>query len=465
MFSNLSDKLQQTFKSLRGHGRLSESNISDALREVRMALLDADVHFAVAKEFIAKVKERAMGEEVLKSVTPGQQIVKIFQDELTELLGGDASPINFGKPTRILIVGLNGAGKTTSSAKLARLLKNPGLFSTMKGETARSPLLIALDLVRPAAIEQLATLGEQIEVPVFRPDPSEKDVLAVARRAQSWCESQGGNVEIYDTAGRREIDDSLVEELVRLKELLRPQEILLVCDAATGQQAVSVAEKFHAALGLTGLILTKLDGDARGGAALSLRSVTGQPIKFAGVGEKVEQFEPFYPDRLASRILGMGDIVSLVEKAAEVVEVEEMSRLEAKMKNASFDLEDFLSQLRMIRRMGPLENLLGMIPGAANLPSPAVNGKELQRVEAIILSMTPGERKRPDILNARRRQRIARGSGNSVTEVNNLLLRFGQMKKLAKNTGKMKKMMSRFASGGMSGLSPNQPLPNRLPWQ
>ena len=465
MFSNLSDKLQQTFKSLRGHGRLSESNVSDALREVRMALLDADVHFAVAKEFIAKVKERAMGEEVLKSVTPGQQIVKIFQDELTELLGGDASPINFGKPTRILIVGLNGAGKTTSSAKLARLLKNPGLFSTMKGETARSPLLIALDLVRPAAIDQLATLGEQIEVPVFRPDPSEKDVLAVARRAQSWCESQGGNVEIYDTAGRREIDDSLVDELVQLKTLIRPQEILLVCDAATGQQAVSVAEKFHAALGLTGLILTKLDGDARGGAALSLRSVTGQPIKFAGVGEKVEQFEPFYPDRLASRILGMGDIVSLVEKAAEVVEVEEMSRLEAKMKNASFDLEDFLSQLRMIRRMGPLENLLGMIPGAANLPSPAVNGKELQRVEAIILSMTPGERKRPDILNARRRQRIARGSGNSVTEVNNLLLRFGQMKKLAKNTGKMKKMMSRFASGGMPGLSPNQPLPNRLPWQ
>jgi signal recognition particle subunit SRP54 len=465
MFSNLSDKLQQTFKSLRGHGRLSESNISDALREVRMALLDADVHFAVAKEFIAKVKERAMGEEVLKSVTPGQQIVKIFQDELTELLGGDASPINFGKPTRILIVGLNGAGKTTSSAKLARLLKNPGLFSTMKGETARSPLLIALDLVRPAAIDQLATLGEQIEVPVFRPDPSEKDVLAVARRAQSWCESQGGNVEIYDTAGRREIDDSLVEELVQLKTLIRPQEILLVCDAATGQQAVSVAEKFHEALGLTGLILTKLDGDARGGAALSLRSVTGQPIKFAGVGEKVEQFEPFYPDRLASRILGMGDIVSLVEKAAEVVEVEEMSRLEAKMKNASFDLEDFLSQLRMIRLMGPLENLLGMIPGAANLPSPAVNGKELQRVEAIILSMTPGERKRPDILNARRRQRIARGSGNSVTEVNNLLLRFGQMKKLAKNTGKMKKMMSRFASGGMPGLSPNQPLPNRLPWQ
>ena len=468
MFSKLSDQLQQTFKNLRGHGKLSESNITDALREVRLALLDADVHFTVAKEFIAKVKDRAMGEEVLKSVTPGQQIVKIFHDELTALLGGDNAPLNFGKPTRILIVGLNGAGKTTSSAKLARLLKNPSLFSTMQGETARTPLLIALDLVRPAAIDQLATLGEQIEVPVFRPEPSERDVLAAARRAMAWCEAQGGNVEIYDTAGRREIDDSLVEELVRLKELIRPQEILLVCDAATGQQAVSVAEKFHAALGLTGLILTKLDGDARGGAALSLRSVTGQPIKFAGVGEKVEQFEPFHPERLAGRILGMGDIVSFVEKAAEVVEVEEMSRLEARMKSASFDLEDFLAQLRMIKRMGPLENLLGMIPGGANLPSSSVNGKELQRVEAIILSMTPGERKRPEILNARRRQLIARGSGNSVTEVNNLLLRFGQMKKLAKNTGKMKKMMaqmSRSASGGARGLAPNQNLPTRLPWQ
>ena len=469
MFPKLADQLQQTFKNLRGHGKLSESNISDALREVRLALLDADVHFSVAKDFIAKVKDRAMGEEVLKSVTPGQQIVKIFQDELTALLGGDNAPINFGKPTRILIVGLNGAGKTTSSAKLARLLKNPGLFSTLKGETARSPMLVALDLVRPAAIQQLATLGTQIEVPVFQPEPSEKDVLATARRALAWCESQGGNVEIYDTAGLREIDDSLVEELVRLKELIRPQEILLVCDAATGQQAVSVAEKFHAALGLTGLILTKLAGDARGGAALSLRSVTGQPIKFAGVGEKVEQFEPFHPERLASRILGMGDIVSLVEKAAEAVEMEEISRLETKMKGASFDLEDFLSQLRMIKRMGPLENLLGMIPGAANLPNSSVNGKELQRVEAIILSMTPGERKRPEILNARRRQRIARGSGNSVTEVNSLLMRFGQMKKMAKNTGKMKKMMaqmqSRSASGGLRGIAPNNSLPNRLPWQ
>lgn len=465
MFSKLSEQLQQTFKSLRGHGKLSEGNISEALRDVRLALLDADVHFAVAKEFIARVKERAMGNEVLLSVTPGQQIVKIFHDELTALLGGDSSPLNLAKPARILIVGLNGAGKTTSSAKLARLLKNPGLFSSLQGMTARSPMLIALDLVRPAAIEQLVTLGGQIGVPVYRPDLSEKDVLAVARKAMAWCESEGGNVQIYDTAGRREIDGDLLEELVRLKELLRPQEILLVCDAATGQQAVSVAEKFHAALGLTGLILTKLDGDARGGAALSLRSVTGRPIKFAGVGERLEQFEPFYPERLAGRILGMGDIVSFVEKAAEAVEVEEMARMEARMKSATLDLEDFLAQLRMIRRMGPLENLLGMLPGAANLPTSAVNGKELQRVEAIILSMTPGERKRPEILNARRRQRIARGSGNSVTEVNNLLLRFGQMKKLAKNTGKMKKMMARFASGGTSSLAQNQSLQNRLPWQ
>ncbi len=257
----------------------------------------------------------------------------------------------------------------------------------------------------------------------------------------------------------------MIGELVRLKELIRPQEILLVCDAATGQQAVSVAEKFHAALGLTGLVLTKLDGDARGGAALSLRSVTGRPIKFAGVGEKVDQFEPFYPERLTGRILGMGDVVSLVEKAAEVVEVEEMERLEAKMKNASFDLDDFLLQLRMIKRMGPLENLLGMIPGMANLPAPAIKGNELQRVEAIILSMTPGERKRPEILNARRRQRIARGSGNTVTEVNNLILRFGQMKKLARNTGKMKHLMSRFSSGGMPGFSSNTHPSNRFPWQ
>lgn len=432
MFSRLSDKLQDVFKDLRGHGRISEQNITDALREVRMALLEADVHFQVAKDFIARIKEKALGEEVLRSVTPGQQIVKIFHDELTALLGGDMAPLNLDKPARILIVGLNGAGKTTSSAKLARWLKAQG----------RAPLLVACDLHRPAAIAQLATLGEQIGVPVFQPQPGETDVLRVGRDAAAWCEQQGGNVQIFDTAGRQEIDQPLVEELKRLKEFLKPQEVLLVCDAATGQQAVSVAEHFHNALGLTGIILTKLDGDARGGAALSLREVTKQPIKFAGVGEKTDQFEPFHPDRLAGRILGMGDVVGLVEKAAEAISEEDARRMEEKMRTASFDLDDFLQQFKILRRMGPLENVLGMIPGMDKLKSSSIDEGQLKRVEAIILSMTPQERARPDLLNARRRQRVARGSGSSVTEVNNLLLRFSQMRKMMKKAGQMKKMMA-----------------------
>jgi len=441
MFSRLSDKLQDVFKDLRGHGRISEQNVSDALREVRMALLEADVHFQVAKDFIARVKEKALGEEVLRSVTPGQQIVKIFQDELTTLLGGDAEGLDLSRtPTRILIVGLNGAGKTTSSAKLARWLKSQG----------KAPLLIACDLHRPAAIAQLATLGEQIGVPVYRPQQGEKDVLKVGREAKVWCETQGGNVQIYDTAGRQEIDEPLVQELKQLKELVDPQEVLLVCDAATGQQAVSVAEHFHKALGLTGIVLTKLDGDARGGAALSLREVTKRPIKFAGVGEKIDQFEPFYPERLAGRILGMGDVVSLVEKAAAAITEEDAKRMEEKLRTASFDLEDFLHQFKMLRRMGPLENLLGMLPGMDKLKGSSVDEKQLKRVEAIILSMTPTERKRPDTLNARRRQRVARGSGVSVTEVNNLLLRFSQMRKMMKNMGNMKKLMAQAQKAGLS---------------
>jgi signal recognition particle subunit SRP54 len=439
MFSRLSDKLQDVFKDLRGHGRISEQNVTDAMREVRMALLEADVHFQVAKDFIARVKEKALGEEVLRSVTPGQQIVKIFQDELTSLLGGDASPLDLTKPARILVVGLNGAGKTTSSAKLAKWLKGQG----------RAPLLVACDLHRPAAIAQLATLGEQVGVPVFQPKAGETDVLRVGKEATAWCEQQGGNVQIYDTAGRQEIDEPLVQELKRLKEFLNPQEVLLVCDAATGQQAVSVAEHFHSALGLTGIILTKLDGDARGGAALSLREVTKQPIKFAGVGEKIDQFEPFYPDRLAGRILGMGDVVSLVEKAAEAITEEDARRMEEKMRTASFDLEDFLHQFKMLKRMGPLENILGMLPGMDKLKGSSIDEGQLKRVEAIILSMTPTERKRPDTLNARRRQRVARGSGTTVTEVNNLLLRFSQMRKMMKNTGKLKKMLSQASRAGI----------------
>ena len=446
MFSQLGNKLQDIFKDLRGHGTISESNINDALRQVRLALLEADVDFQVAKNFVARVKEKALGEDVLRSITPGQQIVKIFHDELTALLGGDAAPLNLGKPARILMVGLNGAGKTTSAAKLARLLKKQG----------HTPRLVAMDLQRPAAIEQLATLGIQVDVPVFTPAPNEKDVLRAAAAAvaavagRNTIEGSTGpaaasdgsySIDIFDTAGRQEIDQPLIEELKRLREFLQPQEILLVADAATGQQAVSVATHFNDALQITGIVLTKLDGDARGGAALSMREVTQRPIKFAGIGEKLDQFETFVPNRLAGRILGMGDIVGLVEKAAEAVDEEEAERLERKLRTAKFDFNDFLAQFKMMRKLGPLENILGMLPGMSNVPGLSVDDRQLRRIEAIVLSMTPQERTRPDILNARRRQRIARGSGRTVTEVNDLLQRFNQMRKLMKNAGKMKRKL------------------------
>ncbi len=434
MFSQLGDKLQEVFKDLRGHGKISEANIDAALRQIRLALLEADVDFQVAKNFIARVKEKALGEAVLRSITPGQQIVKIFYDELSILLGGDAAPLNLGEPHRILIVGLNGSGKTTSAAKLAHLLKKQG----------RSPNLIALDLERPAAVEQLATLGKQIDVPVFKPEPSERNVQHAATAALQWHDRAGGNVDIFDTAGRQEVDVALIEELAQLKRLLQPQETLLVVDAATGQQAVSVATHFKDALQITGIILTRLDGDARGGAALSMREVTQRPIKFVGTGEKLDQFEAFVPQRLAGRILGMGDVVGFVEKAAETIEAEDAVRLEKKLRSASFDFNDFLSQFKMLRKMGPLENLLGMLPGMSNVPGLSIDEKQLKRTEAIVLSMTSEERTRPEILNARRRQRIARGSGSTVTEVNDLVRRFDQMRKLMKNTGKMKKMMSRL---------------------
>jgi len=441
VFSQLSDRLQDVFKDLRGHGSISETNITDAMRQVRLALLEADVHFQVAKDFIARVKEKSLGQEVMRSITPGQQIVKIFHDELTQLLGGDNAPLDLKAPARIMMVGLHGAGKTTSAAKLAHFLKKQG----------KAPLLFACDLQRPAAIEQLATLAKQVDVPFFRPEAGQTDLLKAGQQAIKWAESQSGNVQIYDTAGRLEIDEVLVGELKKLRDLLQPQEVLLVCDAATGQQAVNVATHFHEALGLTGLILTKLDGDARGGAALSMREVTHRPIKFAGLGEKIEQFEPFYPDRLAGRILGMGDVVSLVEKAAAAIDEEEAARLEKKIRTATFDFNDFLSQLQLLNKMGPLENILGMLPGMSNLKGFSVDGKRLKRTEAIVLSMTKDERKRPDILNARRRQRIARGSGTTVTEVNTLLRQFDQMRKLMKNAGKMKKMLARVPGAGTFG--------------
>jgi len=432
MFPQLSDKLQEIFKELRGHGVISESNVDAALRHVRMALLEADVDFQVARNFVARIKERALGETVLRSITPGQQIVKIFHDELTILLGGDAEPLRHEDKTRILIVGLNGSGKTTSAAKLALLLKKQD----------RRPMLVACDLQRPAAIEQLSTLAAQIEVPVHVPKLGEKNVRRAAAAALDSAQTSGaGSVQIFDTAGRQEIDQALMHELKELKEFLQPQEILLVVDAATGQQAVSVASRFDAALSITGIILTKLDGDARGGAALSMREVIHRPIKFAGTGEKLDQFDLFIPERLAGRILGMGDVVSLVEKAAEAVEAEDAARLERKLRTASLDFNDFLSQFKVMRRMGPLENILGMLPGMSNMQGLSIDEKQLKRTEAIVLSMTNEERTRPDILNARRRQRIARGSGSTVTEVNDLLRRFDQMRKIMKSAGKMKKML------------------------
>ena len=432
MFPQLSEKLQEVFKELRGHGTLSEANIESALRQVRLALLEADVDFQVAKRFITQVKEKALGETVLRSIRPGQQVVKIFHDELTALLGGDATPLRIEDRTRILIVGLNGSGKTTSSAKLARLLQKQG----------KSPRLVALDLQRPAAIHQLATLGKEIDVPVFTPGPGEGDVQRAA--AAALQDEKPTDIDIFDTAGRQELDESLIQELKELKDFLEPQEILLVVDAATGQQAVSVATHFNDALAITGIVLTKLDGDARGGAALSMREVTRRPIKFAGTGEKLDQFEVFVPERLAGRILGMGDVIGLVEKAAEAVDAEDAARLERKLRTASFDFNDFLAQFKMMRRMGPLENVLGMLPGMSNMQGLSIDEKQLKRTEAIVLSMTKEERTHPDILNARRRQRIARGSGCTVTEVNDLLRRFDQMRKMMKSAGKMKNMLKQL---------------------
>jgi signal recognition particle subunit SRP54 len=443
MFDSLSGKLQNVFRNLRGLGKISETNIADSLREVRMALLDADVNFKVARDFIERVKTKALGLEVVQNVHPGQQIIKVINDELIALLGSQNAALQLsGSPACVMMCGLHGSGKTTSSGKLARLLTKQG----------RKVLLVAADVYRPAAMDQLATLGKQLDVPVFVMK-GETDVLKIAREAFAFAKANDRNTLIFDTAGRLQIDEPLVQELVRLRDLIQPQEILLVLDAATGQEAVNVATHFDKALAITGAILTKLDGDARGGAALSFKEVTGKPIKFMGTGEKLDDFEPFHPERMASRILGMGDVVSLVEKAAEAVSEDEMARMEEKMRKGVFTLEDFLEQLRQMKRLGPLENVIKMLPGGSDALKTAdlsKGEKEFRRMEGMICAMTPYERRNPNILNASRRKRIAKGSGVSVTEVNTLLNKFAQMQQMMKKMGKMQKMMARM--GGMPGL-------------
>jgi signal recognition particle subunit SRP54 len=445
MFDSLTGKLQSAFRNLRGLGKISESNVGDALREVRLALLEADVNFKVARDFIDRVKAKSLGQEVVQSIQPGQQIIKVIHDELVELLGAQNAGLNLsGNPNCILMVGLHGSGKTTSSGKLARLLQKQG----------RAPLLVAVDVRRPAAMDQLETLGNQLKLPVFV-NRGESDVLKIARGALDFAKANNRNILILDTAGRLQMDEPLVQELVRLRDLVKPQEILLVLDAATGQEAVNVATHFDQALNITGSVLTKLDGDARGGAALSLKAVTGKPIKFAGIGEKLEDFEPFHPERMASRILGMGDVVSLVEKAAEAVDLDEAKRLEEKMRKGQFTLDDFLEQLRQMKKLGSLESIVGMLPGGSEMLKNAdltKQEKEFRRMEGMVCAMTAQERRSPQILNARRRQRIAKGSGVSVAELNTMLNKFAQMQQMMKKMGKFQKMMARMGGGIPGGV-------------
>ncbi len=426
-FQSLADRLQDTFKKLKGKGKLSEADVDEALREVRLALLEADVNFKVVKDFVKDVRAKAVGDEVLSSLTPAQHVVKIVRDELAALMGGENAKINIASkpPTIVMMVGLQGSGKTTTSAKLANFFKKQG----------RRSLLVAGDIYRPAAIKQLQVLGEKLDVPVF--SMGEQRPPSIAKAAVESARRNGQDVVIIDTAGRLHIDEELMQELEQIKGAVQPHEILLVVDAMTGQDAVTVAQSFHERLGLDGVVLTKLDGDTRGGAALSVRRVTGRPIKFAGVGEKLDALEPFHPDRMADRILGMGDMLTLIEKAQASIDAEEAQRLRQKLKNAEFDLNDFLSQLRQFKKMGPIDQVLGMIPGFSKM-SKKMKGqidfdeKDLVYAEAIINSMTPAERAHPEIMDGSRRKRVARGSGTSVQEVNRLLKQFEQTRKLVR---------------------------------
>jgi len=434
MFEALTDKLSEVFRKLSSRGKLNEKDIDEALRQVRLALLEADVNFKVVKDFIERVRERSLGADVLESLTPAQQVIKIVNGELVKTLGEGESRMEASPrpPSVVMLAGLQGSGKTTTAAKLALHLKHAG----------QSPLLVAADTRRPAGIEQLAALGEQFDIPVYREKPSAKSKDICAHGLKK-AKELGVSWVIVDTAGRMHIDEPLMAELVQVKKELKPDESLLVVDAMTGQDAVQIAEQFNAKLGLTGLILTKMDGDARGGAALSIRWVSGVPIKFIGVGEKPDAFEPFYPDRLASRILGMGDMLTFIEKAEKTFDQKRAKELEKKVRTASFNLEDFLSQLAEIRKMGPVSNLLEMLPGASKLARQLPAGTEeqqLKKIEAMIFSMTPEERHNPNLIDGSRRRRIARGSGVKTQDVNRLLNQFRQMQKLMKMGigGKMK---------------------------
>lgn len=436
MFESLSNKLSAVFKKLTGKGKLTEKGVDEALREVRLALLEADVNFRVVKGFIAKVRERAVGAEVLESLTPAQHVIKIVNQELIGIFGGSPSKLALSStpPTVILLAGLQGAGKTTTTAKLALHLKRGG----------GRPLMVAADPYRPAAVNQLVTLGKQLDLPVYS-DTQAKSVDAICKQAMKRAKELSATAVILDTAGRLHIDEELMDELERIRDALHPSEVLLIADAMTGQEAVRIAEDFHAKVGLTGIILTKMDGDARGGAALSLTSVTGVPIKFVGVGEKLDALEPFHPDRMASRILGMGDMLSFIEKAEAVIDQKKALEMEKKMRQVRLDLNDFLDQLQQVRKMGPIGELLDMIPGflrgAQKLPL-NIDEHQLKRIEAIVLSMTPDERRHPEIIDGSRRRRISRGSGTTPQEVNQLLNQFHMMQKMMKqmSSGRMPKL-------------------------
>jgi len=432
VFAGLSSRLEEVFRRLRSRGKLTEANIGEALREVRIALLEADVNYGVVKEFIERVREKATGATVLQSLTPGQQVVKIVHQELIDLMGGSQSKLNMASqpPTVVMLIGLQGSGKTTTAAKLARRLQKEG----------RRPLLIPADVYRPAAIEQLKILGQQITIPVWD-SPAAAQPADICREAIAAARSGGHDVTIIDTAGRLHIDETMMEELKVIKRQIVPHETMLVADSMTGQDAVNVAKTFHQALALDGVILTKLDGDARGGAALSIRAVTGTPIKFVGIGEKIEAFEPFHPERIASRILGMGDVLSLIEKAEEAISVQKAKELEKKLREETFTLEDFKEQLQQVRQIGSLDQLLAMLPGMSGVKNLHVDEKEFVRIEAIINSMTPAERQNPAIVDGSRRRRIAQGSGTQIQEVNRLLKQFAETRKL----------MKRFVQGGKKG--------------